>query len=320
MTTTTESICVQSTSDEAHECSDCEFQTVKAYPRIAMPLTTGINLHSRRSGGQLYRVMCDLLASLGILALLFILVLLTQVNGAAAEAKQMKDERDAASAIAADAKLAAAQASERADAVEKKLKQGTPIRLIVLLDLSASMAEGLSRLREAIAQLAELAPRVTRFEIGVVAFRETPVAVLPLTTIGTDSNDVGLSKVRSFLSGLETVTGYSGIDLAAVEALTMLAAAPYAGEREVLAVLADVGPGEKQSHTANSAADLVSELALWASDPARDRRIVSLYTGAQDSEHRSFFQQLGQLPEAVYSEQSSGILPAVFQASFAPPK
>lgn len=197
----------------------------------------------------------------------------------------------------------------------EELRNPKPASVVIAIDASASMGNWIKRLRMAVWCLAEAIPEVTEFELGIVVYREGIVAEFPLQMIRTSQADGGASRaqLRRFLNGIEDKGGYAAVELAVDRALSMTH--PVADKRQAFCLLADVGPGETEGSDPSDAMRILSKLRDWG-NLSDERRIVSLYASDKDDEHRPFFEQIGELPNGDFCDESTAVLRTIFRATF----
>lgn len=277
----------------------------------------------------LFKTLCDLLLiTLGILTLLVVLLVaqtaesVASSQSASTAANVAAEEAMQAAKQAVAAQLEAKVERERREQAESKLREGTPIELVVLLDVSASMSAAIEELKLALKDLAGLLPRVTRLKIGVIAYREKIVAEFPLTEMVAADKDGGesLRQFSEFLDTLAPVNGYAAVDLAFQRGFGMLDASPDKASRQVLALLADAASGEMNHHQPGDDGRLVNQSRTWLEQPGRDRRGVALYAGLPGAPAEAFFKELGEVDRMTFSDRSAAMLPAIFTAAFSPPE
>ncbi len=253
------------------------------------------------------------------------------------EYRNLKSQLAAAEQQTASGKRADSLALELEQAKRKvaALQNGLPVDLVIAIDVSGSMREGIEELKRASVSITDVMSRATsEFNVGVVAYRETVVKTLPLTRI-QDSKKAGqasFNKLRNTLESLQAEQGTVDLEMAFQAATRMLDGAPRGVRKQVLLLIGDVGCYELGEQNAREPFEiqledkLCRDLKGWAvSLPDRDRRICAFFLKPVGSNSvvfathsQALFRRFGQTtPNSVYAESQVDMLKAVLEATLA---
>lgn len=202
-----------------------------------------------------------------------------------------------------------------------KLRDARRVRLIFVVDTTASMADGINEIRSTLKAMSETMPAaLTSFEVGVIAYRDGKLDVFSLREFGRDGAE--LKNLGEFLDGLEPVNGLTCIDLALKEAIKTLERSQNSGS-DIIVLTADVGPGDiRPGYDATAGNALVGVVRRWANVDPESRRFLAFLTAPVIPDpiykpHRPFFERLGSVTDkSRFSTRLASMFPIVFDASF----
>lgn len=221
------------------------------------------------------------------------------------------------------------QAESKAREEANKLaryRKSKRVRVVIVLDTSASMGEGIDESRETLGMLTETMPyALTSFEVGVVCHRKGAVEQQKLTKIvrRKDDNGTSVDAIDGFLEQFVPTGGETRISAAIDLALQDFGQGD--GEQsDVLIVCADVGPGDLSGLNNVQAGAITTKLRSWANRPGHNRAVLSIYTPPHpdttppdEASHRAFFEALGMVNQrSRFSTRLAAMFPLTFQSSF----
>lgn len=229
-------------------------------------------------------------------------------------AADAKDRADAATKTANDAEDKARKTKDQLDAARK----ARSIAVMFAIDTSASMGKSVSDFTHTMGNATESFPEALwRFKVGFVPYRQGNLRTFGPVLIKRRRDDRGKSigEALEFVESVDVVSKNANIVEAVQTAMKQLDGIAD-GSRQCLVIIADTSATEMPHYTSRTNARLIAEVRRWANSSVADRRVLALYTGA-DNPHRDLFVRLGQSnAKSVFGTNSSDMFPLLFNAAF----
>ncbi|MCA9026706.1 MAG: hypothetical protein KDA86_15975 [Planctomycetaceae bacterium] len=257
-----------------------------------------------------------------------------QLDWVTTEGQTQRDRMDGQERELADARDIITTLKTANDELKGKLRTGPPVTLLLMPDLTQSMAEPLEMMRATMATLFEVLPNTSSdFRMGVLGFRDGVVATFDVTPILPTYEDGGRSQAAAldFLNQLSLVgamTDHLPVFERAIETLENIHPGLDPERRIRIVFVGDVGPSEVDGQEGYSSVErqrksqILTLLQRWASHG--NRGIDAFYVEnnwviAKDParvENRAWFQAVGSVsPESQFYEDASHMLRAILQTS-----
>lgn len=221
------------------------------------------------------------------------------------------------------------------DAMISQLKAGEPLDLILVIDATYSMEEGIWHTLQTVKFLCGLLPRIsTDVRISIASYRETLVDHIPFIQLKPKEEDGGQSmkEITDFIRSVEPVNGAANVADALARGARGLSRSGT--RRSILVLIGDTGPFELQTVQSGKeritaaeqeVADLtVRTIAAWANEPGTDRRIVSFFVRSDgaarlglESESMNWFRRLSTVnAQSHFCTTSNRFLEAMLASVF----
>lgn len=264
-----------------------------------------MRLRSQPEAGSFYESFSDLI--FGVLAIFVLLsmvfIVLVQSGGRGGQDTQklqaeLEAQKEATRLARAQAKamlmesLEAARGQAKAEsenvALNSKL-QTNSLQLVIVVDRTVSMGDGLKALTETLGTFAEVMSQyAASFEVAVLAYHESQTLPYPMTQVLPAGKDGGksLAALSTFLSSVIPINGMAPMAEAVAEATRVFSDPIRFSGAQVLMVVGDVGPfqfGRQSDGTAKfdpspaRESEVISVVQSWLGQ-SRTRRVVSAYT------------------------------------------
>lgn len=215
----------------------------------------------------------------------------------------------------------AEQRGAQQEAELKKLRPGGPVDIVILADVTGSLAPHLDRLQASLKTLFRWSARLSsECRIGVLGVRDRVVYRFPLTVIRPEGEDGSQAKLLTFIDSMQTAASPIDHRPAFKEAIAMLPDSGRSGRRQVIITLSDIGQSERDGITGYSAAEtaeaqrIVDDVHAWAS--AGDRSVGCIYVGqgGVTSQHWRWFQDLAYPAGKNFAADSAELFNVIFNA------
>ena len=203
------------------------------------------------------------------------------------------------------------------------LRPGGPVDAVFLIDCTASTDRYHDHLKSCLKALFRWAPRVSsELRIGVIPFRDRPLAEYPMRLIQPRYKDGGKSQdqLLAFIDGLTTETAPTHHLPVFRKAFKTLSGSRSHDRRAVAILVGDIGPSEldnvagfsaKERH---EAARIVDAGNQWVSGGMRTVAAIYLGAGQSGSEDRRWFEQLSVSDSEHFAADSSEMFNVILKS------